>query len=104
MNDRLHEYDAATPSMQEVEVLVWNAGDECENALAGAEQNGERREGVGQGTDTIGEAAQASPSIMVGSALDGCYPCLVDDANKPGNRSAMSKESCRERVAARKDE
>jgi hypothetical protein len=52
-NGGLDEDDAAAPSVQEVEVLMRDAGNDGEDALAGTEQDGQGRESVGEGADTV---------------------------------------------------
>jgi len=42
MQERLDEDDSTNPAMQKVEVLVWDAGDERQNALARTKSDRER--------------------------------------------------------------
>lgn len=53
MEERLNEDDASKPAVEEVEVLVWDAGDQREDAFTLAEEDGERCEGVGESADAI---------------------------------------------------
>ena len=94
VNNGLDEDDAAAPSVQEVEVLVGDAGDDGENALAGAEQDSQGRESIGERTHAVREAAQAGAGVVVRSALDRRDPGLVDDAHEREDEQVTKQ--CRE--------
>ena len=46
MQERLDEDDSTNPAMQEVEMLVWDAGDERQDALARTKSDCERCQGI----------------------------------------------------------
>ena len=82
VDDGLDEDDAAAPSVQEVQLLVGDIGDDGENALMGAEHNSQGRKSVGEGTDAVAEAVQACTGVVLRSALNRRDPGLVDDAHQ----------------------
>ena len=51
VDNGLDEDDAAAPSVQKVEVLIRDAGDDGEDALPGTEQDSEGRESIGEDAD-----------------------------------------------------
>lgn len=82
VDDRLDENDSSCPSMQEVEVLVWNPGEHCEDTLTCAEQHRERRKSIRENTDTVGESSQPTARVVVVGVFDRSDPCLINDANE----------------------
>jgi hypothetical protein len=63
MKHGLDKDDAATPAVQEVEVLVRDASQDRENVLAGREENGEWSQRVREDSHTVGKPTQGGTSF-----------------------------------------
>lgn len=89
MQERLDENDSTGPTMQKVEMLVWNTSDERQNAFARAKRNGKWRQGISQCANTITPTSEASSDrFQVRMTFGGCDPSLVSHTNETVVKSA----------------
>lgn len=78
----LCEDDATEPAVEEVEVLVWDAGDEAQHAFSHAEEDGEGSEGIRERSDAIAPGSEGGASVEEICAFDGSVPYLIRHADE----------------------
>ena len=85
MQKRLEKYDATSPAVEKVEVLIRDSGDQREDRLSSGKNDSERCQGVSHGSNTICKASEACSSVVDSRmSLDWSNPGFVDDSNEPG--------------------
>lgn len=83
VKERLDKDDPPRPSVQEVEMLVRNAGDQRQDAFSGTQSYSERGKSVSQSTNTVTPASEACPdTVQIGIAFDRGNPSFVGDTDQ----------------------
>lgn len=83
VKERLDKDNPPRPSVQEVKMLVRNAGDQRQDAFSGTQSYSERGESVSQSTNTVTPASEACPdTVQIWIAFDRGNPSFVGDTDQ----------------------
>jgi hypothetical protein len=104
VDECLNEYYAATPSVEEVEVLIGDTSYHSEDTLPRGQGDSEWGEGERQGANSVRKPTHSDSGVVEARrSFHGSDPGLIDHANKPGMVSSVLYDGLGLRQCLRED-